>query len=232
MIALHNLTGVYEMQDFYLPYPHIFLEEREVTGLRGYMDEETEERMREKLSKISEDTFLRFLDSGNYHHLSYIYTGFIKTDFNLVVFDNHTDMQSSAFGPILSCGSWILEAITKNPFLKKVVLIGVKESYRLACSVRNEDKVIFLDSVRDVEQEIFSLPVYLSIDKDVLSSEDFLCDWDQGEMRFDTLIRELAFVRNTCRLIGVDVCGAPPVTEVGAAFTDNLMNKRILEVFY
>ena len=44
----------------------------------------------------------------------------IGEPFQLLVLDNHTDMQLPAFGGILSCGGWIAHALETQPYLKKV----------------------------------------------------------------------------------------------------------------
>ena len=47
--------------------------------------------------------------------------------FNLLVFDNHTDMQLPAFGGLLSCGGWIASALEEVEKLQEVWLIGPDE---------------------------------------------------------------------------------------------------------
>ena len=51
----------------------------------------------------------------------------IDVPFSLLLFDNHTDMQESAFLGLLSCGSWVREALSSNPMLKSVCVVGPKE---------------------------------------------------------------------------------------------------------
>ena len=63
-----------------------------------------------------------FIDSGNYHYMSRIGTGRLKEPFNLLVFDNHTDMQLPAFGGLLSCGGWIASALEEVEKLQEVWL--------------------------------------------------------------------------------------------------------------
>lgn len=195
------------------------------------MDEEIKKKLSKEMMKFSLVSKFRFLDSGNYHHFSFLYTSFIKEPFHLVVFDNHTDMQESAFGSILSCGSWILEAIEKNPNLNKVIMIGVKEEYRKACPYQNDKRVLFLSNVEEADEEILDLPIYLSIDKDVLSEEDFICDWDQGEMRLSKLLSELKFLKERANLLGIDVCGEPEAGDREVSKTSSFINREILNVF-
>ncbi len=51
------------------------------------------------------------------------------------------------------------------------------------------------------------LPVYLSIDLDILSREEFVTDWDQGEMRFGELLKAIEDAAAGRRVLGIDVCG-------------------------
>ena len=52
-----------------------------------------------------------------------------------------------------------------------------------------------------------SIPVYLSIDKDILREEDASANWDQGKTSLEEL---LALVKNCFEkqtIAGVDICG-------------------------
>lgn len=63
-------------------------------------------------------------------------------------------------------------------------------------------------------------PIYLSIDKDVLSAEDAKTNWDQGVMRFEELKRAITRLKD--RIVAADVVG-----DVSAYRYDSLF-KRIL----
>jgi arginase family enzyme len=57
---------------------------------------------------------------------------------------------------------------------------------------------------------IDSLPteaVWITIDKDVLASEDAATNWDQGGMRLTHLLEALCMLAARKRVIGIDVCG-------------------------
>ena len=66
------------------------------------------------------------MDSGNYHYMSRIGAGRVKEPFNLLVFDNHTDMQLPAFGGLCP-GGWIASALEEVEKLQEVWLIGPDE---------------------------------------------------------------------------------------------------------
>jgi hypothetical protein len=66
-----------------------------------------------------------------------------------------------------------------------------------------------------LEQMITSLPtgaVWITIDKDVLASEDAATNWDQGGMRLSHLLQAIRALAAGKRIIGIDICGeyAPP----------------------
>ena len=53
---------------------------------------------------------IHWLDSGDYHYVSLFIQEMIQEPYSLVLFDNHTDNQDTAFGnDLLSCGSWVKE---------------------------------------------------------------------------------------------------------------------------
>lgn len=57
---------------------------------------------------------------------------------------------------------------------------------------------------------ISSLPteaIWITVDKDVLASEDAATNWDQGGMRLTHLLQALRALAARKRIIGIDVCG-------------------------
>ena len=65
-----------------------------------------------------------------------------------------------------------------------------------------------------------SLPVFLSIDLDVLRPEDFRTNWDQGTMSFEELLETIRRIISTRRVLAVDICGGK--TESKGAMTCEL----------
>lgn len=66
------------------------------------------------------------------------------------------------------------------------------------------------DWPRFLARLIDSLPteaIWITIDKDVLASEDAATNWDQGGMRLSHLLQALCLLAARKRVIGVDVCG-------------------------
>lgn len=230
MLYLHNFTGIYKKQDFYKNFAYKFFDDVNLSGVRGYMDEESKAYLMNEIKSDGKLSSIHFLDSGNYHHLSRLYLNFIKEPFNLVVYDNHTDMQFSAFGNILSCGSWIADAYEGLGNLNKIFIIGANKKYIEDCEFKKDDRVIFAGSISDVNLDK-NIPVYSSIDKDVLSKDEFVSDWDQGEMSVATLIEELENLISNFKLLGVDICGEPALNDGFSINLSNNINKELVNIF-
>ena len=230
MLCLHNFTGVYEKQDFYKDYPHKLFDDKALCGVRGYMDDKARKYLLEEIKEKSNLSSIHLLDSGNYHHLSRVYLDLIKEPYNLVVYDNHTDMQFSAFGNILSCGSWIADAYETLHNLNKIIVVGANSSYIEECAFNKDKRVVFTDSISDVYLENL-LPIYISIDKDVLSSNEFISDWDQGSMSLAALKKEMEFLIDRFRVIGTDICGEPDNSDDINISLSNNINKELVNIF-
>ena len=134
------------------------------------------------------------MDNGNHHYLTHLVTEMIPFPYSLILIDNHKDDQPPAFEGILSCGGWVLEA-RKQANLKKDIYIG-----------RNSDIEAALNSLDP------NIPVFLSIDKDVLSENEVMTNWDQGDMSLLELTDLVKTIKNRFSIIGCDICGEPEPT--------------------
>ena len=157
----------------------------DISGIEGtycYCSNESALQVRRMVSEIPLEA-VHLLGTGDYHYLSLMFLERIRTDFSLVLFDNHPDDQSGAFDEgLLTCGSWVKAARENIPMLK---------SY-----FRN-----------DIDGIPSNLPVYLSVDLDVLSPEYARTDWDQGEMSLPELLKKVESIKSTHKILGVDICG-------------------------
>jgi arginase family enzyme len=63
------------------------------------------------------------------------------------------------------------------------------------------------DFVVELAARIPTEAVYISIDKDVLSPEEAVTNWDQGVMKLDQILLAIAKLSENHRLLGIDVCG-------------------------
>ena len=123
-IVIMNFTGAYEKQEFYGDLGAVWLDLRDIQGTNCYCDEEAEAAIKERIRPMG-PFGIHFLDSGNYHYVSKIWLDKVEGEFELLVFDHHTDMQMPIFGNILSCGGWIQAALDTNTGLKRVYLAGL-----------------------------------------------------------------------------------------------------------
>lgn len=224
-----------------------WLEVRDLPGTNCYCDA-TARRELLRQTKSFPAGSVHFLDSGNYHYMSRLWLEQVQEPFCLIVFDNHTDMQPPAFGEILSCGGWIADSIRELPNLEQVVLVGPDEEAFSQTEPELWESVSFFSrerlavwrggkalqkeggALREFFEEIpKDLPVYLSIDKDVLCTEAADTSWSQGELTLEELLQILDGICRdfSGRILGVDICGEsePGKTE----YTRNdAANKSIL----
>ena len=235
-LAVFQMSGIYKDRDLRECFPGMDLclfdcsEER---GTNGFCDEEAKNRLRQQIVHMQaclegEDLHteevpygVHLLDNGNYHYLSALMTERIREPYTLILIDHHPDMQPSAFGcEVLSCGSWVLNALLTQKNLKRVFALGVEEVLKeeaLLC-VR---EAIGREEYERVRKKIsFAYPkpeevvggIYLSIDKDVLAKKFVKTNWDQGEMTLSQLEEIVRALCSNHRMIGMDLCGAPDET--------------------
>ncbi len=216
-------------QHFYEGEDPIRVDVRNLPGTNCYCGEEACASLREKIRNLPAEG-IHFIDSGNYHYMSRIWLEKIGEPFRLLVFDNHTDMQPPAFGSILSCGGWIAAALEELPYLREVILVGpgekeFEEDFAMLGTAGGSVSLFGRESLGKassgeeltavMERIDGSLPLYLSIDKDVLCREDACTAWSQGEMRLEELLACLRTLRKraktgTLRILGIDICGECP----------------------
>ncbi|MCI6858009.1 MAG: arginase family protein [Eubacterium sp.] len=189
----------------------------EIEGSRLYCDKEAEEKIRSMIEPYGVSG-IHFIDSGDYHYVTKIMTDFIAEPFSLVLIDHHTDMQKSVLLDMLSCGNWARKVLETNPFLNVLVLVGQEEKSLKDCNLFNRNKIITI-SYQDIKngvspQKIHKLdreiPVYISVDKDVLDDRYAVTNWDQGEMSLYTLENILKYLVLEYEVIGIDICGDDP----------------------
>lgn len=239
-VTIFNMSGVYLRQDFYQQIPHDFIDFTDLSGIHGFCEEEAAEEIQRRTRKV--DGGIRFLDSGNFHYLSYLLLKQQKHPFTLVVLDHHTDMMDSAFGGLLSCGSWIKRAIEEVPGLLNVILIGVNDQLEETIDHSYGDRVtVYFKSQLTEEgwlsgfQHKLAQYVYLSVDKDAFSTVETLTDWDQGTMTIHQFSRIWKAIIETSAVSAVDICGEYDSQRGGHEWTENpdkqnnQFNKKLLE---
>ena len=193
-----NLSGVYEEEEWNLPDSQTV----NLKGLEGccrYCDEGALSAIRSALAPLPYSG-IHWIDTGDYHYLSFLWMEKIRLPFVLALFDNHADDQAGAFGDgLLSCGSWVRTARRELPLMKADYL-----------------------NRSDIPDK---LPVYLSIDMDILSRDFAHTGWSHGDMDMEELLSAIDGVASAHRIIGVDICGGLTRAQ-GAVAEDLRINKE------
>ena len=184
---------------------------------------------------------IHYIDSGNYHYISKIITDHIDEPFGLVMYDHHTDMQIPMVPEMMSCGDWAGQALSQNKNLRQLVIVGPPESdieQTLESYSGSQSGRLLTFSAEDLHGDLLEnklklirtdLPLYISIDKDVLGTEYTETNWSQGDMSIYGLERLLSVFlggqgeeknSDACRnderyagdirhsrILGIDICG-------------------------
>lgn len=268
MDTILHFDSVYRMQNLKQLLPNAAeFDFSHMEGVRGYCDQHSAACLREQLASVSAEG-IHFLGSGNYHCMSLFFLEKISIPFSLVVLDHHTDMQPSMFGDLLSCGSWILNALETLSCLKEVLIIGVgteslhgtkqttlnhgdffdiqETELLLQCHYHGNRRdgrertssVIILkenpahdvdNCIKESLQNYIHYPVFLSIDKDVLSKAELETDWDQGSMTGKELSNTCTNLFLHSQLLGIDICGEPD-TDFGLSRSMHI-NQELIRLF-
>ncbi len=208
--TIMKMTDTYEYQSFYNLTENLnILDLRSIEGTRCYLDDDAKAAILSEIKDIPVNG-IHFIDSGNYHYLSLLWLMKIDYDFNLILFDHHPDNQPPSFGSITSCGGWVLEATEILPHLKNVYTFGVGD----------------YPSLDDISPD---LPVFISIDKDVLSPDFAITDWDQGNMSLEEMQQLLKDILSNHKLIGIDICGDSGEMADSGAEINNQTNQLLFD---
>ncbi|MBR1861238.1 MAG: arginase family protein [Lachnospiraceae bacterium] len=239
-----NFTNTYEAGDY---EGFTFIDCSDIPGTDMYCDEPAYEEIRQRLlagyrygsgsgqedarteavkSQAAVSQGIHLIDSGNYHYMSRLFTSFIDEPYELVFFDNHTDMKPAMFD-MLSCGSWAKEVLEKDGNLRRLYMIGPPEKSveELPGELLENGKLVFItreefskervceavcEENSSGKKEISRLPIYISVDKDVLAGSEVKTNWDQGSMRMGQLLSALDLICSGRRVAGADICGLFP----------------------
>lgn len=254
-----NFSDVYAEQTFWRDGagaagenpPVCRLDCRDIPGTNCYCDEAAAVKLRRRMSGRGRSG-VRFLDSGNYHYLTKLWLEQQEEDFDLLVFDHHTDLQLPMFGALLSCGGWIRTALEEIPRLHRVYLAGPPEgAWQEALSDLPPElagRVFWTDEAGLADAAGFAaflngaekkaegcLPLCLSIDKDILAPAEAPTNWDQGEVSLPLLLERLRQAAGLRRILSADICGENPEGRDGPAaaaerLASSAVNAALLQV--
>ena len=182
---LVSVSGMFEAEGFH-PSGAAELDFRELEGTCCYCSEEASEAFNKALKGPDG---IAWIDSGDYHYLSYFRAGRILEDFELILLDNHSD--DFDLCGLLSCGNWVT-----------------------ALQEQSGCKVCLIRKISDYDPGApSSLPVFISLDLDVLQDSDFITNWDQGTMTMEELETILGAIAGSRKLLGMDICGGLSVSK-------------------
>lgn len=209
-----DFTKIYESEIFYRDDDFEWIDCTHIRGTNCYCDEDAEA----ELKGIIKDYLpygVHFIDSGNYHYMSKLWTDKIHEPFVLAVFDHHPDMQPSLFGSLMSCGCWVKKVLDTNPYVKKAVLIGADDSLLQNIESKYRDRIVCFsennlhdaDTWKKFADIHINASVYISVDKDVLNTESAVTSWDQGSLTLPELKSLFSMILKKQRIIGIDICG-------------------------
>lgn len=242
--VITNFSGIYKNQNFYKNYAEeeiFWTELSDLSGCNCYCDAEASDRIRKEIQAFT-GKGLHFIDSGNYHYMTRLWLEKLQIPFRLLVFDNHTDMQPPAFGGLLSCGGWIAASLEELPLLQEVILVGPDEEAYTQVEPDLQQKVLFLSreklsTMTAEEKEGFfnnlseDLPLYVSVDKDVLCKGDASTTWSQGDMHLSELMSFLELILERQNILGMDVCGECDMDSCSEDFLNDHANEAILRLW-
>lgn len=242
--VIMNFSGIYKNQNFYKDHAEkeiFWTELSDLSGCNCYCDAEASDRIRKEIQAFTGNG-IHFIDSGNYHYMTRLWLEKLQVPFRLLVFDNHTDMQPPAFGGLLSCGGWIAASLEELPLLQEVILVGPDEEAYTQVEPDLQQKVLFLSreklsTMTAEEKEGFfnnlseDLPLYVSVDKDVLCKGDASTTWSQGDMHLSELMSFLELVLERQNILGMDVCGECDMDSCSEDFLNDHANEAILRLW-
>jgi len=172
--------------------------------------------------------------SGDFHHLTAVWTRQFREPFTLLSFDNHPDWDIRP--PLWSCGAWINRAL-ENRHVESVSIWGcggfecnipwrylgnrrAAKTHRLLVYPWRQKRVrypAYFNPLRignwktlfmDWLDHHHDHKVYVTIDLDCLVSSEASTNWENGRFTCDNLVWALRTLREKVAVIGGDLCGA------------------------
>jgi arginase family enzyme len=207
--------------------------EKEARALRFI----TSQRRIEAFAAAHEQEFRPFtlFGSGDFHHLSAVWTRQFTEPFSILSFDNHPDWDIRP--PRWSCGAWINRAF-ENPLVQGIAvwgcgnfecnfpgrLLGNRSAAKMGRLLvhpwqqRGRTYPGWLNPMRTgtwrddftawLENAEPTDRVYVTIDLDCLESALVFTNWEQGRYNFNDIEWALAEIRKYTHIIGGDLCGS------------------------
>lgn len=217
-VTFLDFDAAYEEQhELQARYPHRWLDFRRLRGTSLYCSIDAFGTIRRALA--AQPGGITLIGSGNYHYVALACISRLERPFTLVVFDRHTDSTESVVPGLVSCGSWIAQALRALPKLQQVVLLGVPVDapLQLVAPWRERVTVFPASALPSPEELLATIPtgdVYLSIDKDAFDRSVALTNWDQGDLTLEAVRPLLRTLVGQRVIRGVDICGEFPASPI------------------
>ena len=137
---------------------------------------------------------------------------------------------------LLSCGSWAREVLEKDEHLGTLTVIGPEKfedggEERCVSVPGKKLTAVTYEGRRTSEGDV---PLYISVDKDVMSTSECITNWDQGDLTTDELCALIESVSGGRRIIGADICGGISESDPGydgeAASKNTVSDIRLIQV--
>jgi len=219
-ITVLNFDQIYYRQPFLENYFCEWIDLESIPHTNLFCDKDALLHVNSRL-KQRKSGKITLLGSGNYHYVSSLLLSHIEKPFTLILFDHHTDAFKSPSETVISCGSWVFEALDQLPMLKKVIMFGVNENWQNQIPLKYNEKITaysekdlhenFLSIMGSLRAQIPTESVYLSIDKDVLNTGEAITAWDHGTMTLAELTKIVEDIIQNKEVSGVDICGEYPI---------------------
>lgn len=214
MITLFNFDGTCLVQPFAAAPGTVCHDCTHLEGARRFCDADAAAALRRMVASSGLEG-LHWFGSGHYHYLSRFYAELVDRPFALAVADLHTDMQETPYEGLISCGGWIRDLMKECSLLRAVLLVGTDDALAAAqpavegppLRMVTASALAGTSPAQAADLIPAGLPVWLSIDKDVLRAEDAVTDWDNGVMTLDWLTDWLEATARSHVLLGADLCG-------------------------
>ncbi len=117
---------------------------------------------------------------------------------------------------LINVGKESLEGTKKTSFTENNFSVFSETSQILKCHYHKKDTILPITILKEeakdknwkkLYQDYLHYPIFLSIDKDVLSKEELETDWDQGSMSFIDLKTACKQLLDYSFPLGIDICG-------------------------
>lgn len=208
-MTICNFTDSYKKIDDSLLKDGRILDFTDLTECTGYCSDAAAGIIRERIRE-KDVCGIRYIDDGNHHYLSKFWMEKIEEPFDLCVFDHHTDLQTPGLLPYLSCGSWVWASLSDLEHLNDVYLIGIPAAEAIPEDLPKDRIFVIHEEEANTGRLAIpkgSRPLYISVDLDVLSPEEFTSIWDQGSMKKERLREWIRSIKTCRRVLAEDYCG-------------------------